>query len=468
MDICFILVLLALVLLVHFPAMRAGPIFDDLQLWAAAAKYKRPARDYLSLRWRLLPQAITWGLFRAWGAASPWLAPSFRLANTLLHLINAILLYKVARELGLNDGEAHLAALVFALHPLATAATHSLIQQAAVLATTFTLASILMMQTGHPLLAGLVFSLAILAKEDALASLPVVVVAGTRAAWLPLSGTLFLLGLASQKRFDWRKHLRNNGDAGMARAHMPVSLEQPAYTATAITENLRRFPLWIMGFGQSVHPKITVRSTRNIAFRFAVVVLVGIATLYIRIEEPAWRLGLALVFASPWTGSWLIRLPDPVMEYRAYASLAGVALLAAPLAHWPVPATLYIAWLAVRAAQRSFFHRHPVPFWLSAWASGSQTAKVALNIGSAFQAAGRLPEALEWHRRTLELDPLAGVAAVNIGLLLETQARLTGQVQWLPEALASARSGRKMCPHDPLVVQYAGLVEERCRAAGVT
>jgi tetratricopeptide (TPR) repeat protein len=177
---------------------------------------------------------------------------------------------------------------------------------------------------------------------------------------------------------------------------------------------------------------------------------------------------MLLILFSPWTGSWLVRLPDPVMEYRAYSTVGGIALLTAPLAQFPVLATLYIAWCAARAAQRSFFHRHPVPFWLSAWQSGAHTAKVALNAGSAFQAAGRLPEALDWHKRTLALDPQAGVAAVNIGLLLELQARLTGNAALLPEALAAARAGRAMCSADPLVVQYAGMVEERCRAAGVT
>lgn len=110
----------------------------------------------------------------------------YNLTNLVLHILNALLVLALGRRLGLRRWSATVAALVFALHPVMASAVPAVARRQDALAGLFLFSALLTAprpsspgSLGFGLrlcIAGTLFLIAVLAKEVALAALPVAVI----------------------------------------------------------------------------------------------------------------------------------------------------------------------------------------------------------------------------------------------------------------------------------------------------
>jgi Tfp pilus assembly protein PilF len=134
-----VLLLFAATLLVYLPAIMGGYIWDD-DAFVTANPVLRAGWDGLRRLWfvfgatdQYYPMAYSsfWLEYQAWGY---WAAGS-HLVNALLHALNAWLLWKALRSLGLPG--AWLAAFIFALHPVEVESVAWITERKNVLSMTF-------------------------------------------------------------------------------------------------------------------------------------------------------------------------------------------------------------------------------------------------------------------------------------------------------------------------------------------
>jgi hypothetical protein len=125
----------------------------------------------------------------------------WQLTNLLVHLGVTLLVYALARTLGLVRWAAVLAAAVFTLHPAIVGTEPAIARRHDTLSALFFLASVVLLLRGKRLLPALLFALSILSKETSLAALPFVplllLAAGQPmlAAWVLLPPAVFAIGI---------------------------------------------------------------------------------------------------------------------------------------------------------------------------------------------------------------------------------------------------------------------------------
>lgn len=116
-------VILALVVMVYFPSLRGGFLWDDDILLTANQHIKAAGTQGLSAIWfssnqpDYLPLTSTsfWLEWRLWGMNPT----GYRVTNLLLHALNSILLWRLLRRLKITG--AFPAAILFAVHPVCVA-----------------------------------------------------------------------------------------------------------------------------------------------------------------------------------------------------------------------------------------------------------------------------------------------------------------------------------------------------------
>lgn len=135
------LALLAAVVLVYFPALRGGVLWDD------DAHLTAPALRSLHGLWRIwfevgatqqyypLLHSAFWLEHRLWGDAML----GYHLTNLALHVINAVLIARLLQRLEVSG--ATLAAWIFALHPIQVESVAWISEQKNTLSTAFALAA---------------------------------------------------------------------------------------------------------------------------------------------------------------------------------------------------------------------------------------------------------------------------------------------------------------------------------------
>src|SRR5438128_1091871 len=112
--------------------------------------------------------SVEYAIWKRW-------APGFRLTNLALHAINATLIFSLFQSV-VGPGIVPLAAMiVYAVHPLHTAAVTTIVGRSELFAACFFLAAWIMFRRGHSIVASIMFFLALLSKENALV-LPAVLV----------------------------------------------------------------------------------------------------------------------------------------------------------------------------------------------------------------------------------------------------------------------------------------------------
>ncbi len=489
-------VLLALVLLVYLPTIYATPIWDDQQLFNDVDLPKWRWRDsrgkpqWLNERWLTAASfGLTFRYAMRWteDRRGTFTVAMCHMTNIGIHFINTLLIYGLINSVS-EPVRATFAALIFAVHPLAASAVCPIISRSSILSTTFILLATLAVVTGHPFL-GLLMALgAFWSKEDAIAAVPLVVALTLTILgiwWAVALMVIVVAGFLHQWRRLWALAVKlwvNSGAEMMANAGLNTQLQQPTYTATAIVENLLRWPMWLFGFGMNPDPNA---KTRRVWQALLVLGICGCIYGYARLT-PVGHIAFLVMFLSPWTASWFFPLPDPVAELRAYSTVLPMAILlsAAPI----VLAVPLIVWLAVVAAHRAWLQQNEAQLWRWSWREGSRKVRVAVNTGAAYTRSGRLQEAFAWHNKALSVAPDNGIAYINIALFYESMAKMERGVigqqfaqmgminvdeqakrtaeaaKALATAVCFARKAMANAPKDPHVRHYSSVIEKHAKS----
>ncbi len=295
---------------------------------------------------------------------------AFHVVNVVIHAVNACIVFCILGRLGLDATLSLIGAILFVVHPLAANSVANICGRSSSLSSMFGFIAVGLCLSGHSILAYPFFILAVFTKEDtAMLSLPLAYFSGEY-WWIYLVFPLmFVIG-------RWNAIISllftTTGSKEMEAAGMSPALKHPTYFTTAFTETVLRFPLWCIGLGQNIDPDIETTEWKSL--RFAAALLISAVIVRVGfMASPVIQAGLVLAILSPMLLYWIVPVPDPVMENRAYFSLLGVTILftyAASFAPvWLV--TFGIAFLACVCAHRAYCWSDGITLWSSAVNDGS-------------------------------------------------------------------------------------------------
>ena len=139
------IVLVAVTLAAHFPAVHAGYIWDDDYLFYQNPLIHSPAglhKFWFSTEapdyWPLTATTF-WLEWRLWGNNPR----PYHVGNMLLHALAAVLLWRVLRRLNLGEAGAYLAGLIFAVHPVTVESVAWIVERKTILSMALYLLAIL-------------------------------------------------------------------------------------------------------------------------------------------------------------------------------------------------------------------------------------------------------------------------------------------------------------------------------------
>ncbi len=427
MELCYLLVI---AFILYGSTLHGECVFDDVNQIANNREILSGSwRGALfgdccppTLRERLRSLLFGWrGLVRAslafnvliWGPSTF----SFHAGNIILHALNSYIVYGILCALGFDSSLALLGASLFVGHPLATSAVGYMSSRGVLLSSFFGFLGVLSVLAGLSLLAIPCFLLAFASKED-LAVLPI-----------SISATAYVLGLSWWaiplpilaallwfKRRGIREILRGNGEAGMTASGFAQSIAQPWYSVTAFTETVIRYPFWLLGLKQNVDPDIEIPRTPRVITAVLIASSVLLAVIYL---SAPWKIGLIFTVCSPMVLYWFFPMPDPILEYRAYFSLLGVAILSTQILDILPGYAVYalMVWLWLATGYRAASWSSALSLWKSAVRDGSTKERVLLNLGAAYQLRQEHDNAQECFNQVLKKNPRIGPAWTNLGLI---------------------------------------------------
>jgi tetratricopeptide (TPR) repeat protein len=359
---------------------------------------------------------------------------SIHVTNVVLHAMNGYLVMHIAGTLGFDQTIALLAGAFFIGHPLAVSSVAYMSSRGVLLSALFSNAAILSMLSGYWLLSMPLAVLALMAKEDA-AILPAALTAlalerGMPGWWAPLPVVAVLLWM---KRRNIRELIRGNGNKGMTASGFAEQLQQPWYSLTAFTETVLRFPQWILGSGMNFDPQVCIPGPARLAAAMTLFLAFAGAMLA---AGPMAHVVLILIVLSPAILYWFVPMPDPVMEYRFYGSLTGVAVALAAvfnLAGWPmVLCAAAVLWTI--AGIRAMDFSTALALWKGVLRDGSEHERALLNLGAAYQFRQEHAAAQKCFERVLAKNPHIGPAWANLGLIEVAYERYDKAIEYFTNA----------------------------------
>ncbi|MFH1569247.1 MAG: Wzy polymerase domain-containing protein [Gemmatimonadota bacterium] len=368
----------------------------------------------------------------------------YHVVNIGLHAAAALLVWLLARQLWPGRRAALVAALLFAVHPLATEPVNYISSRSELLAATLYLAALLLYlrrDAGGPQRLGSLacFALALLSKSTAV-TLPAVLLAYEY--------------LRADRRRAWRQRL-----AGPARALRWYWLLAAGYLATISLNGFLGHSLESPVRGGLVQLATQLKALPyylkllfypwglSVEHQFAESTSLGDGTVLAGFALVASLVGVALAAPrrSPMSGaaaaSWslLVLLPASAMplnvlvnERRLYLVVAVLALALAGMLgrreRWAIGLCLPV--LALLTASRNHAWESELSLWEDAAARAPRMPRVQTNLGKALQQAGDWDGALAAYERSLALDDRHGDAYNNIGTVLHQRGDLALAIDW--------------------------------------
>ena len=497
------IILASSVLLAYWPALSAGFIWDD-DAWLTQNPLV-PAADGLWRIWftmdspsQYFPMVYTtfWVEYALWG-----MRPSgFHLTNVALHILNALLLWKLLRELKLPG--CWLAAAIFALHPVHVESVAWITERKNVLSMLFSLASALAWirfldaddsdtDSGGPartrsaslelyaVSLGL-YGLALLSKTTA-CTIP----AGLMlCVWLrgrPLSWNRWLqiapylaLGLAMGLLTVWWEEHHQGTD--------PESLGLTVVDRTLIASRALWFYLGRLVWPSElsfVYPRWTIDASDPLQYVW-VVLCGGAAAALWRFRFAAGRgpavaiaffaasLSPLLGFLSLYTFHYTF-----VMDHYLYvASIGPIALFAAAATRLgsrleglgrrlSIPAAgVLLAVLAALTWSQSRVYLNPETLWRDTLAKNPDSWMVCNNLGEELRRQGRVEEAIPHLEKAIQLKPDYVGALNNMALALNAQGYRNRAIEYQRRALAADPRKSKVHYNLGMLLHAAGKSEE--------
>jgi tetratricopeptide (TPR) repeat protein len=362
----------------------------------------------------------------------------FHLVNGTLHAANAVLLFRIAGEIGgpsLSGFAALLAALLFAVHPVQTEAVTYISGRSVSLMAFFYLGSLLAYLRGRDgngrfllyIASPALFLLAALSKEVAL-TLPFALVLaegarGGRAGWKSALASqavhwslLLSLGFLFIAHSGYGRLLEACFDIRGAAANLFTQLHGIPYLlsrlvlphALNIDPDLPVFPGWTPALLPGALLLLLLLTAGVYAYRKRALAGFGILWFFLHLVP---------------TNSFIPRL-DVANDRQLYLASWGLFLaLAAGLdllretgrRGWVAGcAALLVAVLGGFTVSRNAVYRSEVSLWEDTVRKSPGKARVHNNLGYAYERAGRLREAREAYLRALAIDPGHALARGNL------------------------------------------------------
>ncbi len=444
-------ILIAITAAAYAPSLHGSWQYDD-QLVIVSNSVVRDAGEALRRLGTSTRSLVQWtfALNHRLGGLAPF---GYHVVNLAIHVAAALCLWGWLRSLPHARRFAWAAALIFAVHPLATQSVAYVAQRYSSMAGLFFFAALWAwsayrsgggrMWYAAALLAALA---AMLSKEMAVA-IPLALMAAdfslhaghrrnTRhfrcvAEYVPLVALLAVVPLL------------NLFNRGMAVEDFAASLNWADGTnLTPWSYFVSQLPvlvyvylrLMLLPIGQSVeHDPVMAGSIADARVLTAAAVLIVLLTASLLAafgaHNPRRRLtgfGGLLFFLGLGATSTLVPNTQLVQEQRTYVSLAGVVVAACGLL-WPLverrpklrlglvlPIFATLAWAT---HERCIVWRSPEALWRDAMEKAPHSVRAHNNLGLALADLGRAEEAASHYRRALELNPRFACAWNNLGNL---------------------------------------------------
>lgn len=397
----------------------------------------------------------------------------YRSLNVGLHAVSALLLFGVVRRTVAlahplrRSRDGHLAdhtalaaasALLWALHPLATAAVAYVSQRTEVLVTLWYLALLygLARSATSPrprtwLAAASVACWLGMGTKEVMVSAPVVAllydrlfVAGTFADALR-QRRWFYFGLAASWLLLGWLMLQTGDRAGTAGFAMGVSPWQYLLTQCSALARYLRLALWpaplVFDYGGT---RLVAGLGTVLLPALGLIALLSLSVLgYVRRSAYGF-IGLAC-FAILAPTSSFIPVADTVFEHRFYLPLAGVTV-ALTSAAWRVAGprlscfALAASALLLATIDRNHVYRSEIALWSDTAAKRPDNVRAHYTLGTALAAAGRADDALREFQRALHLDGRSPEARNGLANLLAKLGRDPQAIEHYEAALAISPS----------------------------
>ena len=418
----------------------AGPLqFDDYATIAVDPGMRSLAAWWAGVMAHVRPLTkLTFVITHALGEHVGKVALVHHLGSIMIHAFAVLALYSTLRTLhrtctpGLEpaavERAAFAAALIFAVHPLATEAVTYLSGRSMALGSLFAFLAFGAWMRGRRAIAIVGLVAAVLCRETMLAALLLLPLwewarldrpspaftlqrlGGVSAAAAAIAGVTLLASawLLSSDRYG--ALLESAARIAADRAAAPTLLIALRHFVESLL--LFRYP--------SIDPDVAL--TLTWPTRMVLMALLGLVTYAAwrrRHAQPEWLLGLTwvLVFIAP---VYLLHMRhDLIAERHFYPALAGAALVAGMASarlRRTGPALLgsVVALLVIVTLTRNADYRSEVALWEAAARSAPDRGRVLNNLGVAYMETGRWDDAEAVLSRAVELDPGHARAADNL------------------------------------------------------
>ncbi len=432
------------------------------------------------------------------GGTNVW---GYHAVNLAIHVLVAWTLFGVVRRTlllpslppsfhGAAKPLALAVALVWAVHPLTTAAVTYIIQRSESLVALFYLLVLYCTIRGtadgrSPLwyLAAVVACLAGMATKEVMATAPLGVLlydraflAGSFCEALKRRWGLYVVLAATWAILPWVLlstgfHQRSTGLAVTAFTPWTYSLTEPG-----VIVHYLQLAVWPVGLCLDYQWPPATRLSQIVPAMIVVVVLLG-ATVWALVKRPKLGFLAATFFLILAPTSSFIPLKDAAFDHRMYLPLAvlatlviigGFAVIArrlavagpahrysgprsnAPQAAAALLVVLIVVALATTTAERNRLYAAPIGLWQDVLKTNPNNARAHSNLAHLLSTSGRLAEAIEHGRRAVEIDPNFAEAESNLAGDLAQQGNL-------PEAIEHYQKSIVLNPNSAeLRLNYAG------------
>lgn len=461
--------LLVAVVLAWANSWSAPFVFDDI-----ASIVENPTlRSLTSLAWLNPPHTagetvsgrpllnLSFALNYAISGPEVW---SYHVLNWLIHAAAAFALWAVLRRLPtVGRGVALATALLWALHPLQTAAVTSVVQRAESLASLCTLLTLYgfvryatdeSRRTRWAALSVLA-CLAGMAVKETVAVAPVLVLLLDRGLFTPtwreiwrrraplylaLAATWVVLGVLVTL---------NHGRGGSAGLASSVDVVTYARTQVWAVVHYLRLVVWPVGQTFDYGMVVVDEGAKVIAPALLLLALALSTIVGLGRRHPVGVAGAGFFLLLAPSSSVVPIATQTIAEHRIYLALAvpllllsaGVARLWTtlrwPAALLPLPAVLGAGLLGLATHARNEVYRSPASLWADTVAQRPENPRAHYNLGLALLADGRRDEAIQEFQRAIALQPTHAYAQFQLGVQAMTSGNPAGAQPYFTAALAA-------------------------------
>lgn len=408
------------ILVIYLPVLTAPMTGDDEMaiLWQKGVLAGDWWRELWGHIWRG-PVFASYALDVKCGGRENRTLP-FHVTNMMLHLGAALAAGAILSAMGYPAAETGAGAMIFAAHPLAVPAVSYLTARSSLMAAFCAGIAVLAALDHHDLVAIAALMAAMWMKEDsavyAMAPLFIWFEHGDFAVigvWAVMVMTAAFLWKADIMRQIRRLQDLQNIEPGVVSSVKPW----PEYAPLSFSENIIRFPGWILGVGLNFYHFIPARIVQ---WRLtAAVAILAWAVLAFRVGTFEIRLAIVMIAGTPVWMYIAVPIKDMVLDYRNYGVISGVSVLAVALGHGHPHALWALATVWGAASVMGAMNwASPLRVALDGYHKGTnRNYGVRLQLASQYVLMGQLKNGERFALEALEMCPQAHAPQVCLAVI---------------------------------------------------